>query len=243
MFTITDFGNLWLHDKTYILVLMIYIIVVSAHQKKPDIHIFYDGQEQELALIENYKTHKASWNILLINKDQFNEGGDITYQLQNWHWVRNKWINRARIFTRKSENYSEGVVTFSQERKEFAGGRFDIAVLAINKHTKNLNILYTSTLFSFMPSFIKANRSAAVIQYCSRWLKNTTTVLSSNLISCPCDVQSVRGDSDFKIDDTCPSLKPKLKCHENVGAEKCFIKQIKETYVFIIKHVNFVLYH
>ena len=136
---------------------------------------------------------------------------------------------------RDYENYTEGVVTFKQLSSQLKLGRFDISVLVLNKQTKHLNILYTSTLFSFMSNVARGNTgTTAIMQYCDNWLKKSNaTIRSSALVSCPCNVQSVRGDPDFEIDDTCPSSKPQLKCHENIGAERCYLKQIVETYVAI----------
>ena len=119
---------------------------------------------------------------------------------------------------------------FTQTRNEFKHSNFDISIVALIKRTKHLNITYTSTLFSFMPEF-SGTDAADAISYCDRWLKNTPNVSSSKLNSCPCNLQSIRGDPEFFIDDTCSSSKSLLKCHENVGAERCYLKPISEGYV------------
>ena len=87
-----------------------------------------------------------------------------------------------------------------------------------------------------MPNVGKGKKGKpGIMEYCRNWLKGTDNKINSTeLISCPCNVQTARGDPDFEIDDTCPSSKPKLKCHENVGAETCYIRQISETYVLSV---------
>ena len=200
-----------------------------------------DGQKKEFSVIEYERHYNATWLTRKLNQDQFDEGGDISYQFQNFHWFNEKWRNRgSSVFKRSYTNYSEGVVTFIQSRKRLAFGKFDISVLVLNKKTKHLNILYTSTLFSFVPNVGGGKTgAAAIMEYCNTWLTATRDKVSSSaLVSCPCNVQSVRGDPDFEIDDTCPSSKPQLKCHENIGAERCYLHQITETYVAI--YVAFV---
>ena len=161
--------------------------------------------------------------------------------LQNWHWFDRpdvkRWRNRqsTTVFDVSNKNYSGGVVTFTQKRSHFSDNNFDLSLLVLNKCTKHLSILYTSTLFTFMSNVAQGQMTneGAVMQYCNSWLPTMHNVSSSVLVSCPCNLQSLRGDPEFNIDDTCPSSNPQLKCYENVGAEKCFVKQISGTYVSI----------
>ena len=74
-----------------------------------------------------------------------------------------------------------------------------------------------------------------ILKYCQNWLRKTNDKINSTkLISCPCNVQTVQKNPDFDIDNTCPSSNPKLNCHENVGAESCYIRQISKTYVLSV---------
>ena len=195
-----------------------------------------------MAIIEYQKLYNATWNNNTLNRDELTGTSDIKYELQNWHWFNDqRWRNRNEKqrrntkpqFDLNSENYTEGFVTFIQTRNQLRFGTFDISLLALNKITASLSILYTSTLFSFMPNV--GEGKAGIMQYCRNWFNMTQDKISpTELISCPCNVQTARGDPDFEIDDTCPSSKPKLKCHENVGAETCYIRQISETYVLSV---------
>ena len=216
---------------------MCFLFLVSAHHKKPEVHIIYEDQEREFSIIHHNKLHTAKWDVQQLNRDQFNEGGNISFKLQNWHWFETssfeRWRDRQSKFFLVDENYSEGVVTFTQTSRQISSRNFDLTLLVLNKSTKHLSVLYTSTLFTFMSTVVENQLTdeGAVIQYCNNWLGTTKNVSSSVLVSCPCNVQSVRGDPEFDIDDTCPTSNPQLKCYENVGAEKCFVKWISETYV------------
>ena len=220
----------------HVIILCIFF-VVAAHHKEPEIHIFDDGHEKEFSIIEYERHYNATWLTRKLNQDQFNEGGNISYQFRNFHWFDNKrWKNRrSALFKHSYANYTEGVVTFMQLSNRLSFGKLDISVVVLIKRTRHLNILYTSTLFSFMSNVGKGKTGAkAIMEYCNIWLTGTPDkVNSSALVSCPCNVQSVQGDPDFEIDDTCPSPRPQLKCHENVGAERCYLQRIAETYVAI----------
>ena len=174
-----------------------------------------------------------------MNRDEFTGTSDIKYELQSWHWFNDqRWRNqiRRRQFRLNSKNYAEGFVTFTQRSGQLRDGTFDVSLLALNKTTKYLSILYTSSLFSFMSSIARGQKGKpGILRYCENWLNMTKDKINSTeLISCPCNVQTVRRDPDFEIDDTCPSSNPKLKCHENVGAESCYIRQISKTYVLSV---------
>ena len=223
-------------DQTCIVCVYIYVFIVSAHHKEPEIHISRGDQEKEFSLIEHDIPYNATWFAPKINADQFSEGGSIEFRLENWLWfLDSRWQRRmlSNTFKLDNPNYDEGVVTFNQTRSKSAriNFDFDISILILNKQTKHLKIMYTSTLFSFMPKS-SGTGATAVTSYCESWLMNTQTIVnSSKLNRCPCNLQTIRGDPDFVIDDTCSASQSLLKCHENVGAERCYLKQISEGYV------------
>jgi len=207
--------------------------VVAAIYKKPDIHVYDGDQETEFALILNGAVYTAKWNTEKFNKDQFKENGTISFVLESWLFLQGKrWIKRRSIFLQGrpeppfqilDRNYDNGNVTFKQATNRAIRFQFDISLVVLLKKTRNLNILYASTILSFVPKGFSGQ--AGILEYCTLWLADSNEVVQrDNLQNCPCTSTSVRLDPDFIVDPTCSSFYS--KCHENVGANRCFLKLV-----------------
>jgi len=219
-------------------------LLVSAVYKDPDVHI-YDNQENlEFAMLYNDVIYSAKWNTEQFNKDQFKENGTISFDLENWFFLQGRrWIKRRSIFQQGrpdppfqilDKDYDNGNVTFKQAINKPIRFQFDISLVVLLKKTRNLNILYTSTILSFVPKGF--SDQAGILEYCTLWLNDlsNTAVQRDNLQNCPCTLTSVRLDPDFTTDPTCSSSSS--KCHENVKTENveathCYIKNVDKMYV------------
>ena len=200
--------------------------------KEPDIKVFKNSDtEAELVLIEKNMEYYATWDPEILNINEFNENGNINFELQNWIFGRqNKWIDRKARTNRNflriiSKKTTKGIITFKQRIGNLVGGTFDISVLVLVKKTKNLKINYTSKLLSFLPG-------KGIIRFCQTWRERTTEkVATKNLSSCPCNIKSAIFDNEFESDPTCSVTK--TECHENINANHCYLKNMKKKYVSI----------
>ena len=155
--------------------------------------------------------------------------------LENWAFLQGRqWIRRRSEFETQSqeppfqlldEDYNNGSAKFKQVTNLPRQFQFDVSLVILCKQTKNLNILYPSTILSFVPKLFSGNN--AIFEYCRMWVAQTNDIIiSNNLQNCPCTINSVRFDPDFMADPTCSTGS---KCHENVNANRCFIKNVDKT--------------
>ena len=106
---------------------------------------------------------------------------------------------------------------------------FDVSVLVLIKHTKNLDIIYTSSVLSFLPrSFVLGNYTSDSEVYCNWWFTDSYENVDYNALQiCPCTMESVRFDPDY-IYDSASSL-IRQKHYENFGAIRCYLKYLNIT--------------
>ena len=195
--------------------------------KVPDLRTVYNEAEVKFAVIENEKTYSATWDSEMLNQDEFEENDTISFSVENWWyffkmdlWVRRQ-VTKFEVF---ETNYTNGSFKFKQLIDRLRTFTFDVSVLVLIKHTKNLDIWYTSTILSFAPRLFTMSPSS-ILEYCDSWVKETNERIEvDDLQSCPCTLQSVKLDPEFISDPTC--LADDSDCHENVGATRCFLKSI-----------------
>ncbi|XP_065893780.1 uncharacterized protein [Dysidea avara] len=171
----------------------------------------------------------ARWNSEQVKKDQFKENGTIAFTVENWFFLLGRrWLKRGsrHQFSIRYTDYDNGNVTFVQRINRPRIFQFDISVLVLVKHTKNLNIMYTSSILSFAQRlFGQITGETALLEYCNLWFAGSIeNVNSSYLETCPCTMEAVRFDPDFISDPTCSSTS--RKCHENVNATVCYLKRV-----------------
>ena len=205
---------------------------VPAVFKAPDIHIYDSLGEKEFAVINNEENYVAEWDYKQLNKDQFNENGSITFTIENWFFfIGSIWMKRSSKQKKfvVVDDYKNGTFIFRQESNRLRIFQFDISVVVLVKHTKNLNITYTSSVLSFAHKLIpKFTGETAIMKYCDIWFNETNEAVPiTNLEDCPCTREAVRFDPDFISDPTCSSTSH--KCHENIGATICYLKNINTT--------------
>ena len=177
----------------------------------------------KFAVIENEKTYSATWDSEMLNQDEFEENDTISFSVENWWyffkmdlWVRRQ-VTKFEVF---ETNYTNGSFKFKQLIDRLRTFTFDVSVLVLIKHTKNLDIWYTSTILSFAPK----PSTNSILEYCDSWFKETNELIEvDDLQSCPCNLESVVLDPEFISDPTCADGSD---CHENVGAVRCFLKSI-----------------
>lgn len=212
---------------------MHYIIIVPAVFKEPDIHIYDDSGEKEFAVIDNEQPYTAEWNYEQLNKDQFKENGTISFTLENWFFfLSSRWNQRTSVQKKFVilNDYNNGTVQFMQGTNRFAKFQFDISVIVLVKQTKNLKIMYTSSVLSFAHKLFEKDitRESAIVEYCNIWVgESNENVSNSDLEACPCTINAVRFDPDFISDPTCSSTS--RECHENIDAFQCYLKIINNT--------------
>ena len=215
--------------------------------KEPDVHVYdnnNNSQELDFSIIFNDEPYRATWDFEELSKNQFKENGTIDFVIENWSFMKlrrnsdehiwRKRIRRGRVespFQLLDQDYANGTVAFKQKTNLPAQFRFDISLIVLVKKTKNLNILYTSTILSFVPRMFSGEDAA--IAYCNTWLNESKEVVQrESLQNCPCTMTSVRLDPDFIADPTCSSSVS--DCHENVEsktveANRCFLKNVNKS--------------
>ena len=174
--------------------------------------------------------YTIKWNSAKLNKDEFNQESNATVQLriENHSFRVNKWTTFIveGVFKVTKMMKDEGFANFMQ-KSSIPSGRFEFfnRVIVLLKKTKYLTIMYTSSLFTFLPS---PSGKIALKGYCNWWLDITRESVSSNtLTSCPCTIESIAFDGDYSADATC--LSAGSACHENIGAVTCYIKKLNNT--------------
>ena len=221
---------------------------MEAVYKKPDVKIFKEKSdtEAEFALIEYNRMYHATWDPDILNANEFNEPGNITFKLQNWIFglIRKDWIDResrsgsqGHFFQIINNNANKGNITFKQNTNRRSNAKFDMSLLVLIKTTKNLEILYLSSFLSFLPKPSGVSGKRAITKYCQDWHTKTSEKLSSSRLSnCPCTLTTAMFDNDFQVDPTCSSTK--TDCHENVDASRCYVRKIQGMYVRIYNQIH-----
>ena len=195
--------------------------------KVPDLRTVYNEAEVKFAIIENDNTYSATWDSEMLNQDEFEENDTISFSVESWWyffsidlWARHP-VARFNVF---ETDYTNGSFKFRQRTNRRRTFTFDVSVLVLIKHTKNLDIWYTSTILSFGPRLFSASTNL-LLEYCDLWFKETNELIKvDDLQSCPCTLESVKLDPEFISDPTCQA--DGSDCHENVGAVRCFLKRI-----------------
>ena len=202
--------------------------------KAPDIYIYdYAGNDtDELRIIENEKLYRAQWNAEKLNRDQFKENGNISFTVEIWLFLKNhKWIKQKILQQRQSalfkiefSDYNNGMMIFKQNTNKPRKFHFTISVIVVMKHTKNLNIFYTSTFLFFAPKLSGASDNNVILNYCNLWLKETREIVHHrDLESCYCTEDIVHSDPDFITDPMC-FLNGKSCLKDNVT---CYLKRLE----------------
>lgn len=215
--------------------------------RKPDVKIFKESSdtEAEFALIEHNRKYHATWDPDILNANDFNEPGNISFKLQNWIFgaIKKEWIDRESRrgsqggFLQITDiDATKGIITFKQNNNQFSKPKFDMSLLVLIKATMNLEIYYPSSFLSFLPNPNGVTGKKAIANYCQTWHTKTKEKLSaSQLFNCPCTLTSAMFDNDFQADPTCSSAK--TDCHENIDANRCYVRKIQGMYVSVYNQV------
>ena len=200
--------------------------------KAPEVHISDPAGEKEFAVIDNLVDYTAIWDSEQLKKDKFKENGTIFFTLENWfYFLGKRWRQRGAaqnlFVVDKNADYDKGNVSFRQSANAPKRFQFDISVIVLVKQTKNLKILYTSSILSFAPRLfnVEYTRDAAILQYCNLWFAESIETIDQNdLQTCPCTKDAVTYDPNFISDPTCSATS--RKCHENIEADLCYLKNV-----------------
>ena len=189
-----------------------------------------NDENETFSTIKYNEMYTIQWNSAKLNKDEFNQDSNATVQLriENHSFRVNKWTTFTveGVFKVTKMMKDEGFANFMQTAS-IPSGRFEFfsRVIVLLKKTKYLTIMYTSSLFTFLPN---PSDNRALKGYCNWWLDITRESVSSNtLTSCPCTIESITFDGDYSADATC--LSEGSACHENIGAVSCYIKKLNNT--------------
>ena len=202
--------------------------LVSAVYKAPELRTMYnETTEVKFAIIKYDKIYSATWNSEMLNQDEFEENDTISFSVERWwyffpidQWTRHP-VSKFEMF---ETDFTNGSFKFKQRTNRRRTFTFDVSVVVLIKHTKNLDIWYTSTILSFAPRLFFASTNS-LLEYCDLWFKETNELIKvDDLQSCPCTLESVKLDPEFISDPTCQA--DGSDCHENVGAVRCFLKRI-----------------
>ena len=210
----------------------------------PDLKVFDNSNEIEFALIEYDTVYDVKWNTEELNINDFSESHAIKFSIENWlfqthpqtkvsRWLPRHEFSRAvqrNQFKALKSDFENGLFSFKHTTKAFTRTQFGLSVVAIRKQTKHLEILYSTSLLSFLPSSFGLSGKAAIKEFCYQWNTKTNEIVQSdNLKRCPCTLESAQIDPNFEVDFTCSATEQ--GCHENVNAHRCFLMSIKEMYV------------
>ena len=217
---------------------------MPALHKDPDLRVFDDNNQAQFALIEHDTEYNVNWNTEELNKDDFNKSNVPEFSIENWLFQRHpktlvpRWYPRhehprsipRNAFKVMESEFEKGSFSFKQVTKSFAQLQFGLSIVAVRKRTRHLEIIYSTSLLSFIPTILGHSGKGAIKEFCRSWnTKTNETVKSENLTNCPCTLESAKMDPNLKVDFTCSATK--RDCHENVNAHRCFIVNIKEMYV------------
>lgn len=200
--------------------------------KEADIHILDNTNQTQFGLrfIEYNRVYNGRWNTDELNRNDYNESGEIKFFIENWilHPIDQHgdpyWTRRHEHFFRiLQSDYDTGLFSFAQIIRFLKRFKFVVSIIAVRKQTQNLNITYTSSLLSFMPNL------PTIKELCHYWHAKTSEIVEPNdLKSCPCTLESARIDPNLHVDFTCSSTE--RHCHENLNAHRCFLEGIKYVY-------------
>ena len=219
------------------------VFTVPALHKNPDVQIINNIGGTEFALIEHNKPHNGIWKVQELNQNNFNESGEIKYSIENWlfqihpgskvaGWVKRpelKTDTQKKAFKLTQFDSNSGKFSFEQKSQSFANLRFSITIIVLKKQTEHLEILYTSSLLSFIPKS-SGTGIKAIKEICSKWRSTTKEkVKNEQLKRCPCTLGSAKMDPSLVPDFTCTTIEP--DCHENVNAYRCFLMNLNDRYV------------
>jgi len=210
---------------------------------EPDVQVFNNMNATKFALVDRDRTYDCTWNTEELNQNDYNETGEIKFSIENWlfqtHPVTNiaRWLSRQELhksqkhlFQVLDSNIENGTFTFKQTTRTTPRFPFDISIIVVKKQTENLEILYTSTLLSFVPRFINHRGREAIIEFCKFWSDKTTEIVRPEILrSCPCTLESAKMNPNLYTDFTCSATEP--NCHENVNAYRCFLIKLNHRYV------------
>ena len=214
---------------------------------EPDLKVFDNNNEIEFALIEYDTVYNVKWNAEELNNNDFNESSAIKFSIENWLFQTHpqtkvsRWLPRHEFsrsaqrnqFKAMESDFGKGFFSFKQTTRPLARIQFGLSVVAIRKQTKHLEILYLTSLLSFMPRISGHSGKVATKEFCHQWSTKTDEIVQSdNLKSCPCTLESTEMDPNFEVDFTCSATEQ--GCRENVNAHRCFLMSIKEMYVSYI---------
>ena len=189
-----------------------------------------NDENETFSTIKYNEMYTIKWNSAKLNKDEFHQDSNATVQLEiETHSFRlNKWnaITLEGVFKVTNMVDNEGFANFMQTANIPSGGfEFFNRVIVLLKRTKYLTIMYTSSLFTFLPN---PSDNRALKGYCNWWLDTTReSVRSDTLTSCPCTIESITFNGNYSADATC--LSNDSACHENIGAVRCYIKKLNNT--------------
>ena len=169
-----------------------------------------------------------------MNQDTYNEGGEIRFSIQTRAFLTiiARWVNTQRFFKLIQSNISSGLFSFSQRITLARRTKFHINIITLTKLTKNMEIIYTSLLLSFMPRNGFVGRRA-IVQFCHQWRLRTDEIIeNTSMTCCPVNLESAKVHPYFVEDFTCSATVP--DCKENIKAHRCYLKKlINNTYVFM----------
>jgi len=220
----------------------LYIIIVPAIHSESEIQVFDDVGETKFTLIEHKKTYKSTWNTEKINRNEFDEVGKMNFSIENWlfqtHQVTNitAWLSRQDLprptqrqwFQASEIDSDNGNFSFKQTTRSFAKIRFGISIIVVKKKTENLEIMYTSSLLSFVPNVNQLTGREAIIEFCRLWNTGTDEIVEPKILKrCPCTLESARMDPNLNTDFTCSATEP--NCHENVNAHRCYLIKVNNS--------------
>ena len=210
---------------------------VPAVYKEPTIQVMDKDNQTRFALIERGTVFNGKWNTVELNRRDFNESGKFNFSIENWLFQTvptTRWFPRHKSvkmtirnqFKLIQKNDDNGFFSFQQNIKAQAMNRFNVVIIVIRKQTESLEILYTSSLLSFVPVSSGESGKNAIKEYCREWSNraNEINIDIKNLTNCPCTLESAKVDPNLDVDFTCSATQH--NCHENVNAYRCFLMKI-----------------
>jgi len=195
------------------------LTLVSSMDKNADVQVYDSSDQTGFTILDHNRRYFAKWNSEEINKDEFDEGDNINYSFRSYMFTEDsRWINtqllNPRLLRTSRENYNRGSVMFRQTITQSSPFTFKIFVVSVVKQTANLEVMYTSSILTFIP---KVDGEKSAKKYCDLWSKQATQILFSNdLNNCPCHLNSVQSNS--VLDPTC-----KLSHGNCVDGNQCYI--------------------
>ena len=215
------------------LISFVRIYTVPSVYKEPDILITDDKNQTQFELIEHGKVYIGKLNAYELNDNEYQESGETKFFIENWLFEKHprtrvpRWfphheypaVSRRYAFRVLQTDDNNGFFSFKQVTRAPARFQFPISIIAVRKQTQNLNITYTSSFLSFLPRGL-------IKDWCYKWHARTNKNINPDYLeSCPCTLVFAIMDPDLSVDFTCSPVKP--GCHENINANRCYLKRIK----------------